>query len=340
MLITDLSKLGQLPSPSLGLLNAVHTAETLPASTILTDGSLPATPPAANVVYRNDTAQVITLPAAGNYPSRPLYPGEYAATNSWLYYKVINKKSNSRAVFNVSGGVFTAVNLEYGISNGQLARMAGFTNPVGFENGSDYTITNIDGNTFQIMDSQGVVIQSASADVAGWIHTYQTNSYYPAHFERIAYSASFTPQSLKVGNAFTLSRSFTFRAVAANTAAVWNVIFEFGRRVNKSTPAPIGPNLQQYEFLPPAIDQQVIMTDLTTTHNFGITFKKTGIPGEGFLQGSRLIYSSATKLIPGTTPYEDDFILRVRLGNFDVQDDVTDLSGYVGYVITEPILTK
>jgi len=337
MLITDLSKLSQLPSPGLGLLNAIHTSTVTPMSSVLVNGVLPSNPSASNLVLRNDTANVVILPASGNYPDRPLYPNEYAGTNPWLYYKVINKKGNSRAVFNVSDGVFTAINLENGIANGQLAKVAGFVNPIGFFNDSDYTIANIDGNTFQLKDSNGDLITNASAAVAGWIHTYSTNSYYPAHFERIAYSASFTGASLKAGSLFTLSRAFTFRAVAANTAVVWNVIFEFGQRRNKTSPAPIGPNIQQYEFLPPAIDQQVVLTDLTTTHNFGLTFQKTGDP-ENFITGSRLLYSSATKIIPGTTPTQDDFILRVRLGNFDIQDDVTDLSGYVGYVITDPIL--
>jgi hypothetical protein len=341
MLITDLTKVSQLPAPSLGLLNAVHTASVINISTIQDNtGSLPLTPPAKNVVYVNDTNAVVVLPSFGNYPARPLYPTEFCGTNASFYYKVVNRKGNSIQISDVSDGLFSvsgAINSRF--VSGQMATFAGFQNASGFINGNDYQIANVDNvaNTFQIKDQSGAIISSASAGIAGWIHTHSTNSYYAAHFERTAYSVSFSGNSFRVGNPFSLAKLFTFRAIAANTAVVWSVFFEFGVRKDSTDPAPIGPNIQEYNFLPPALEQQVVMTDLACNNTLGLSFTKTGNTGEDFMTGQRFIYSTALKLIPGTYPQVDDFILRIRLGCLDIQDNATDLSGYVGYVITDAI---
>lgn len=337
MLIKDVSNVLQLPSPALGLLNAVHVDSPIHISTIQTNEKLPDFPPVPNVVYVNDTAKVVELPAAGAYPARPLYPNEFVGTNDYLFYKVINRTSNTRQIITCADGVFTAVGINNGITNGQLAKFSGFSGTTSFTSEQDYTIVNIEGDTFQIRDSGGNLISNASSDIAGWVHTYKTNSYYPAHFERVAYSISFNGTSLRIGNSFTLTKSFTFRSVSASSPVLWNVIFEFGIRTIKSTPAPLGPNLAEYEFLPPAVDQQVIITDLPSTHSFGITFQKTGKTGLDYMVGQRLIYSGAVNLIPGTYPVTDDFILRIRVGNFDIQDNVASPAGFVGYMISDPL---
>ena len=338
MLIKDVSNVLQLPQPSLGLLNAVHVNSPLPISGIQdVNDKLPSVPPVANLVYVNDTPKVIELPAAGAYPARPLYPNEFTGTNDYLFYKVVNRTSNTRQIITCANGVFTSVPINNGITNGQIARFSGFVGTTGFNSEEDYTIVNLEENTFQIQDSQGNLITNASADIAGWVHTYRTNSYYPAHFERVAYSISFNGTSLRIGNSFTLTKSFTFRTVGASSPVLWNVIFEFGIRTIKSTPAPLGPNLAEYEFLPPALEQQIVITDLPSTHSLGINFQKTGKTGLDYMTGKRLIYSGAVNLIPGTYPVTDDFILRIRVGNFDIQDNVASPAGYVAYMISDPL---
>jgi len=332
MLISDLTAVPQLPQPSLGLLNAIHTTTARNISEILAnDGTLPAAHTVSNQVFLNDTGDSVTLPASGNWPTRILNDGEYVGVNSTLYYKVINKPTNTFQIVSVANGVFTTALASPSIANGQTAKFCGFKNPSGFANNETHTIQNLSGNTFKIVGAP-----SASADIAGWIHTNHTNSYYPAAFDRTAFSVSISASGLPIGDTFTLSRVFTARTIAAATAASWCVVFEFGVRKDKATPAPIGPNIEEYDFLPPALEQQLILTDLTTTNALGITFTKTGKDGDDFMTGSRLIYSRALNLIPGTYPTTNDFILRIRMCQFDIQDNVTDLSGYVAYTISPP----
>jgi hypothetical protein len=253
------------------------------------------------------------------------------ASNGTLYYKVVNKRSITRQIISLSNGVFTTAMESPLLQDGLMVTPVGFESPQGFSNGTDYAISYTGGNTFRLR-GQGNTTLPASASIPGWIHTKRTNSYYPAAFERTAYSVSFTPQGLAIGNPFKLAKNFSFRAIGAATAAVYSVIFEFGVRRNTTSPAPVGSNIAGYEFLPPALEQEVVLTDVTSSHVLGLQFVKT----PSGMNGQRFLYSRSLNFIPGTYPVDtEDFILRVRIGQFDIEED-TDTQGYVGYLIQDP----
>jgi hypothetical protein len=331
MLISTLDKIDQLPQPALGLLGAVHTATVTNLSGVLVNGDFPPASSTKGQVFLNNVTTPLSIPAGGNYPARALNQGDHVASNGTLYYKVVNKRSITRQITSVSNGVFTTAMDSPLLEDGLVVTPEGFSSPQGFSNGTEYAISYSGENTFSLR-GQGAAILPASASIAGWIHSKKTNSFYPAAFERTAYSVSFTPQSLAIGSSFTLTKAFTFRAIGASTAAVYSVIFEFGVRRNTTSPAPVGSNIAGYDFLPPALEQEVVLTDVTSRHTLGIQFVKT----PSGMNGQRLIYSKSLALIPGTYPVDtEDFILRIRIGQFDIQED-TDTQGYVGYLIQDP----
>lgn len=332
LLSGGLSSISQLPQPSMGLLPAVHST-----SPINVEAALPSVSTAGEL-YRNVTGAPITIPAQGNFPARSIKNGAYFSSNGTAFYKVRNKPGLTRQVTSLIDGVFQCAN-PHGLVNGQTIRLYGFINatttfagerPLASfsDDGSYYFIVNASGNSFMIGNEDGVFTDASSGGgTGGWVHTQESSSYYPEAFERTIYTFPFSLQSLPIGERFALSRLFSFRSISAQSACVWSVIIEFGERVDDVGPGSVGPNLQSYSYLPPAVEQQVVITDVITDHPLGIEFSRTA---EG-VSGSRLIYSRSPALIPGTLPLGDDFSMRVRLSQFDIENQIADPSGYVAF---------
>jgi hypothetical protein len=154
-------------------------------------------------------------------------------------------------------------------------------------------------------------------------------SYYPAAFERTLYTIHLTPRQLPLGANFQLSRQFDFRLVANTSNAVWNVVFEVGQRTTQTTPAPTGPNLLDYAWRTPLLEQQIVLTDVASQHALGVSLVNTAT---GYT-ASRLIYDRAEAVTDADAlPTTSDFALRVRLTAFDTQNSIADPRGYVAYV--------
>lgn len=326
MLISSLDSLTQLPLPALGLFPAVHNASVIDVADF---ASMPSLTSAIGKVYRNSGTSPIILPAGGAFPGRNLFAGESFSSNGIVFFKVIRKTSLTRPVIGIAANVFTTAS-PHGLVDGVAVKLAGFVGPTGFVNGTIYYVVDSTTTTFQIAATSGGSPLSASVSgITGYAHSQSTNSFYPSDFNRIAYTIPFTLQSLSVGRSETFIKQFSFRSIGAITTAVWSVIFEFGERVDDTSPAPIGPNIEGYNWLPPALEQEIVITELATTHVLGLVFKRLA---DGTFSGYRSLYSKAASLIPGTMPTTDDFVLRVRIGQFDTED-VSDLRGYAAYCI-------
>lgn len=166
-----------------------------------------------------------------------------------------------------------------------------------------------------------------------------TNSYYPHAFERVVYSVAFSNKSLPVGDVFELSRLFYFRCIGNNTPVVYSVIFEAGYRVDETDPAPVGPNLGRFVWLPPLLEQQVFITDIKSMHPLGVFFRrapeKTSRSSNepACLEADALYYNKATPVPLNSLPDKMDFMLRVRLSQFDTDSDEKDPRGFVAYTV-------
>jgi hypothetical protein len=301
---------------------------------------------ASGLLFKNATGIGINVPAQGNFPARLIPNGEYFSSNGVAFYRLKNKPGLTHQILSLEGGVFTTAKPHLFV-NGETLTLHGFINGAMTRNGQSisfsdtgvrYHIAQSNGTTFKIADANGVIYADASSGggTGGWIHTQSSSSYYPTAFERTIYTIPFTLQGLPVGEQFKLSRAFSFRSISAQSACVWSVIMEFGQRVDDVAPGSVGPNLRSYEYLPPAIDQQVVITDVNSDHSLGIGFAKT-LSG---ISGFRSLYSRRPNLIPGTTPVADDFVLRVRLAQFDIENQISDPTGYVAYSVAANPLEK
>lgn len=160
------------------------------------------------------------------------------------------------------------------------------------------------------------------------VHAEGETSWYPEAFERTLYTLHMTPTMLPVGSNFRFERQFDFRLVANSTNAVWSVVIEVGQRTAQTTPSPIGPNLQDYTWLEPLLEHQIVLTDVMCSHQLGAQIWNTA---DGY-EASRLLYDKAEACSEASLPTGSDFALRVRLANFDTQNSVADPKGYAAYV--------
>lgn len=156
-------------------------------------------------------------------------------------------------------------------------------------------------------------------------------SWYPMIFERVLYTIHMTPKQFTLGSTYAMRLQCDFRLVANTSNAVWSVFFEVGQRTSQTDPAPIGPNLEDYVWREPLLEQQVVLTDVACRHTLGVLLENTT---DGYT-GSRLLYDKAEAASPESLPVASDFALRDRLGCFDTQNSVADPKGFAAYVIKE-----
>jgi hypothetical protein len=112
--------------------------------------------------------------------------------------------------------------------------------------------------------------------------------------------------------------------------------------------AMVGPNIERVRWLKPLLDTQVTLTELKSINPFGVWIKNWGsktttnplgeivdVPerNEAGLEGYAKLYDRTVNVPAGSLPTADEFLLRVRVGQFDVEDDVLDPKGYAAYVV-------
>jgi hypothetical protein len=153
---------------------------------------------------------------------------------------------------------------------------------------------------------------------------------------------AFSDKSLPIGDTFEFSRLFYFRLIGNNTPAVWSVIFEIGYRVDDSSPAPVGPNLGTFVWMPPIIEQQIFITDVKTMHALGVFMRRR--PGKtskssdepAAIECDAMLYNKAVAVEPRCLPNTMDFMLRIRLGQFDTDNSEKDPRGFLAYTVRSP----
>ena len=157
-----------------------------------------------------------------------------------------------------------------------------------------------------------------------------TNSYYPQHFERTLFTVHITPQMLPLGGVLRFERAFCFRLFNNITNAVWRVVWEAGVRTSVEGPS-IGPNLERFDWLPPLLDQEIVLTDIESWHGLGVVIAN----GRNGYESTQLLYDRTLGSPPGSVPEAPDFALRCRLTCFDTEDSAPDPRGYAAYTAVD-----
>jgi hypothetical protein len=159
----------------------------------------------------------------------------------------------------------------------------------------------------------------------------ETNSFYPAAFERNLYTLAFTPESLPVGGLFSLNRTLDLRMFNNTSDAVWTIVWEIGMVAAQTEPAPVGPNLEGYIWRRPLIEQKLHITDVVKKHTFGVILRRSIVNQEEVFVGDIIRYNKALGALPDQLPTGPNFVLRIKLAYFDTENDVPEPRGFVAY---------
>lgn len=339
MIINSLKQIQALPNPALGLLRAFHDAEV--ADTVF-QSDAPVFPAAAQVagqVFRNQSAGTIVLPAYGKWPARNLAPGRLYGSDGRFFYQVRHKlgttsyypESFERTVYTMSftrdsfqaGGVFNLERLFYFrlIANNVTAVWSVIFE-IGMREDATTPVVVVASDAALTSGSKVIPLQ---ASVLGQLQ------------ETMRVSGTGIPAGTRVESI----------DLVAGTVRISQAATQTGSRSVTFT-APVGPNIVRYRWLPPMLESQVTLTELKSINPLGISLKKWGsksrvnalgqiedVPerNDYGYEGLAKIYNNSLVVPPESLPTGDEFLLRVRIGQFDIEDRVADAKGYAAYVV-------
>jgi len=354
MIISSMKSIESVPAPALGLLPAIHDAEV--EDTPLVDG-LPVLPLAENCkgrVFRNQTAKAITLPQTSKWPARSLEAGGVFGSDGRLFYKVRQKlgttsfypESFERTLYTFS---FSPQDFSVG-SEFELSRLFYFRLMANTTSAVWSVIFEIGVRSNQVTPALQFTMQgtltSGSANVS--ISDPQLGSL----FYRMVVTGNGIPSGL---DGTTYIRSID---LSTSTLVLSSPATQSGAKALTFT-APVGPNLGDFIWLPPILEQQVLLTEMKTISPMGIWIKNWGdkyanpfrtisIDGDmetindpvpdpnrndlGY-QGFSKLFDKATPVPIDRLPTDRDFLLRVRIGQFDTENSVADPKGYAAYMV-------
>jgi len=343
MIISSMKSIESVPTPALGLLPAIHDAEVEDVPMVEGLPVLPLAEACKGRVFRNQTPKAITLPPTSKWPARSLEAGGVFGSDGRLFYKVRQKpgttsyypESFERTLYNFSFSPQSlSAGTEFELSRLFYFRLIGNTSSavwsVIFEIG---VRTNQTTPTLQLTMEGDLASDSPNVS----IYDPQLGSL----FYRMVASGSGIPGGL---DGTTYIKSID---LASNTLVLSRPATETGWQTLTFT-APVGPNLGDFLWLPPLLEQEVLLTEMKTISPMGIWIKNWGDknvlgpdgntapdPYRNDLgyQGFAKLFDKAPPVPLDSLPTDRDFLLRVRIGQFDTENSVTDPKGYAAYMV-------
>ena len=138
-------------------------------------------------------------------------------------------------------------------------------------------------------------------------------------------------EMLRCGTAFGLNFKLALQLFNATTRVQYLLRIDVGSAPSQSDPAPVDINLQDIEWVEtPLLLQRIIISGTKSTGLFGCSIQRSAI---GDLHADVMAYGAwraATE-----TPASANFVLRVRLVEFDTENSVQKAQGTVFYSLTE-----
>lgn len=346
MIINSLKEIEALPEPSLGLLRAVHDAEVEDTAFDEAGGAVfPAAVDVPGRVYRNQSTKPISLPSFGKWPARTLGPGLIYASDGRLFYEVRHKEGTTsyypesfeRTIYSFS---FTKNSFPPG-SAFEFERLFYFRLIAN-------NVTAVWSVVMEIGMREDAVapelIENAESTLIAGSRLLAVE---PEFINRIQEKMRVSGEGIPSGSTVELVN------VQAGTVQISRPATASGARTVTFS-APVGPNLVRYRWLRPMLDVQVTLTELKSINPLGIWFKSWGskttinplgeivdIPERSDLgfEGRAKIYDQTVIVPPESLPTGDEFLVRVRVGQFDIEDRLPDAKGFAAYVvraITDP----
>lgn len=336
MIINTLKTLDSVPSPALGLLPAIHDAVVEDVPLVGSTVSLPSANDAKGRVFKNQTSAPIVLPATSKWPARSLESGATFGSDGRLFYKVRNKlgttsyypESFERTVYNFS---FTRKSFAPG-SLFELNRLFYFRLIANTTTAVWSVIFEVGMRTDQILPKNEYTMNATLVQGATMVTV------------PVSQAANITAMMLVTGSGVPSGLDGVTKVLSVDSAAgkvyLTKPVTQVGVKSLTFT-APVGPNLGDYVWLPPMLEESVVLTEMKAMNPLGIWLKnygdKNGIATRndyGF-EGYAKFYDKAVSCPLESLPTGSDFLLRLRIGQFDTENSVADPKGYAAYLIRD-----
>lgn len=175
----------------------------------------------------------------------------------------------------------------------------------------------------------------------GTIQTYDTvnsgeiNRFYPADFKRELFKVHVNDKQLKLNSTLSLDFSLEMAAFLADTDVQWGILLQTGQMINdlKDTGnAGEGRELAGIRWNKPSLDQVVHLSDVVSTHNFGLKVYRSA---DNVITCSSVEYGQ--EYGGAQAPTDANFVVRGLLHRFDIGelngDEPTGLVAYSGLAV-------
>lgn len=344
MIISSMRDITSVPVPALGLLPAVHDAEVENVPLVEGIPNLPAADSCKNRVFRNQTSKEIILPSTSKWPARSLAAGGVFTSDGRLFYKVRQKpgttsfypESFERIVYTFS---FTTQSFSPG-SEFDFSRLFYFRLIANNTAAVWTVIFEIGIRVDQIAPSLTINLPALLTSGSAVISI--TDPRLGSLFYRMVVTGSGIPGGTLDGTTFIKSIDLSASTLTLSQAATVS-----GERSLTFT-APVGANLGEIVWLPPLLEQQVLLTEMKTVNPMGIFLKNWGdnmvlgpdgqsapdpLRNDLGFQGFAKAFDKAAPVPKDSLPTSGNFFLRLRIGQFDTENTVADPKGYAAYMI-------
>jgi hypothetical protein len=165
-------------------------------------------------------------------------------------------------------------------------------------------------------------------DGRGFYQVEQVNSnesvYYPSDFSRELFRIPVNEKQLRTGNKLTVELAIHAALFKSSTPVHWAIIIDLGIPTkNPSNPS----NLDEVDFLPASLDYSFLLTEVATTHTFGLKVARTVVNLQDTLIVEKKLYGAYE--VTDTDLTSPNFVIRGRLARFDTGNNETDPRGLV-----------
>jgi hypothetical protein len=168
-----------------------------------------------------------------------------------------------------------------------------------------------------------------------WYHVTRSdvpgsNSFYPTAMEIEIFRIALNETMLAAGSLFTITFNLGLQMFKQDCNVQYLLMVEIAEMPEDVAPTPTGPNLFDVVWnKTPLLQQRIIVTDVLVTAPFGAQILHQA---DGTFSTNKKLYG--VEIAGDVIPSDANCALRVRLAEFDTEDNIADASGLIYYTIS------
>lgn len=172
------------------------------------------------------------------------------------------------------------------------------------------------------------------------VHPYgSARTYYPTAFERPLFEVAVNDRMFRANQKLSIAFDVVVQSRDATALPQWWVMVDVGEVTTASTPVTQSENVTGITWKStPLLAQPLLITGQPQRHSFGVEILSTATSGGVTMNANQIHYGVASSASAGA-PTGRNFILRGRLTNFDVADNLSDPRGWLGYALAGPLVS-